>query len=173
MGKYSEQFKLAVVQHYLGGAAGYRSVGHHHGLAPAIVRRWVMWYREHGVAGFSKQTSSYSPEFKLSVLQHMWDNALSQTQVAAIFNVRNPTSIGVWERRFESGGINALARTVRRKPSDLEAPTSKPSSPVDDKDRSRDELLRELDDLRMEVAILKKLQALAQAKKRLPAPKKR
>jgi transposase len=165
MNKYSEQFKLAVIGHYQGGLAGYRIVGEHHGVAPALVRRWVLWYRTHGVAGLSKQRRSYSPEFKLSVLRHMWDNSLSHTKVAAVFNIGNTVSIGLWERRFHSGGIDALARTSRRKPEQLNAPTSKPPPPANDRERSREELLAEVDQLRMEVAILKKLQALVQKRK--------
>jgi transposase len=172
MSKYSEQFKLNVIEYYATGLAGYRNVGHHFGVAPAIIRRWVLWYRTHGVAGLSKQVSSYSPEFKLSVLQHMWDNSLSQTQAAAVFNIRSTVSVGCWERRFLSGGIEAL-RPSRRKPSQLVAPTSKPPTLVNDQERSREDILAELNHLRMEVAVLKKLQALAQAKKKLQAPKKR
>lgn len=173
MSKYSEQFKLAVIERYQSGLAGYRIVGEHYGLAPAVVRRWVLWYRTHGVAGLSKRSRSYSPEFKLSVLQHMWDNSLSQTKVAAVFNIGNTASIGQWERRFHSGGIDALARTSRGKPGQLNAPTSKPPLPVNDLERSREDLLVEVDQLRMEVAILKKLQALVQAKRKSAARTKR
>jgi transposase len=173
MRKYSEQFKLAVIEHYQGGLAGYRIVGEHYGLAAAVVRRWVLWYRAHGVAGLSKQRRSYSPEFKLSVLQHMWDNSLSHTKVAAVFNIGNIVSIGLWERRFHSGGIDALARTSRRKPGQLNASTSKPPPPAHDLERSREELLVEVEHLRMEVAVLKKLQALVQAKKKSAARTKR
>lgn len=173
MSKYSEQFKLEVIEYYSTGLAGYRNVGQHFGVAPAIIRRWVLWYRTHGVAGLSKQVGSYSPEFKLSVLRHMWDNSLSQTQAAAVFNIRSTVSVGCWERRFLSGGIESLARPSRRKSSQLVAPTSKPSTPVTDQERSREDILAELNHLRMEVAVLKKLQALAQAKKKLPTPTKR
>jgi transposase len=171
--KYSEQYKLTVIEYYLTGLAGYRNVGHHFGVAPAIVRRWVLWYRTHGLAGLSRQTSCYSPEFKRSVLQHMWDNSLSQTQTAAVFNIRNSTSIGSWERRFHSGGIEALARISRGKIGQLKAPISKPTASANDQERSREDLLAELDQLRLEVAVLKKLQALAQAKKKPQAPTKR
>jgi transposase len=171
--KYSEQFKLSVIEHYQTGIAGYRIVGQHFGLAPAVVRRWVLWYRTHGLAGLTKQRNRYSSEFKVSVLQHMWDNSLSHTKVAAVFNVGNTASIGSWERRFLSGGIEALARTSRKKLTQLNAPTAKPPTPTNDQERSREDLLAELDDLRMEVAVLKKLQALAQARKKLQAPIKR
>jgi transposase len=103
----------------------------------------------------------------------MWDNSLSQTQVAAVFNIPSTTSVGRWERRFHSGGIEALARHSKRESSQLVAPTSKPPPPVNDQERSREDILAELNQLRMEVAVLKKLQALAQAKKKLQTPTKR
>jgi transposase len=171
--KYSEQFKLSVIEQYQTGIAGYRIVGQHFGLAPAIVRRWVLWYRTHGLAGLTKQVRRYTPEFKVSVLKHMWDNSLSRTQVAAVFNIGNTVSIGIWERRFLSGGIEALTRTSKKKSGQLNAPTPKQPPPISDQERSREDLLAEIDDLRMEVAILKKLQALAQARKKQQAPPKR
>ena len=173
MSKYSEQFKLSVIEYYSTGLAGYRTVGRQFGVAPAVVRRWVLWYRTHGLAGLSRQHSSYSPEFKLSVLQHMWDNSLSQTQVAAVFNIPSTTTVGRWERRFHSGGIEGLARDTKKEPSQLVAPTSNPPSPVNDQERSREDILAELDHLRMEVAVLKKLQALVQARKKCHPPTKR
>jgi transposase len=173
MRKYSEQFKLAVIEHYQDGLAGYRIVGEHHGVAPAVVRRWVLWYRSHGLAGLTKQRRSYSPEFKLSVLQHMWDNSLSYTMVAAVFNIGNTVSIGQWERRFRHGGIDGLTRPSRLKSEQLNVPISKPPAAVSDQERSREELLVEVDQLRMEVAVLKKLQALVQAQRKSAIQKKR
>jgi transposase len=173
MAKHTEQFKLEVVKDYLAGSAGFKTVARRHGLVPPVVRRWVEWYRLHGVDGLSKRTYSYSAEFKLSVLQRMWDNSLSQTQVAALFNIGNPASIGIWERRYLDGGIEALIRPRRIKPKNMKAPTSKPEPPVRDEERSRDELLSEVLDLRAEVAYLKKLDALVQAKKQAAALKKR
>jgi transposase len=102
----------------------------------------------------------------------MWDNSLSQTKVALLFDVRNTASIGIWEARYRSGGIEALARRSRRKPDKMDAPTVKPSPSVD-RERSREELLKEVEYLRMEVAVLKKFQALAQSKKNSTTPKKR
>jgi transposase len=47
-----------------------------------------------------------------------------------------------------------------------------PASPPDDDHRSREELLAEVNQLRMEVAYLKKLEALVQARPK-QAPKKK
>ena len=77
MTKYNEQFKLMVVQRYLSGTAGYQLLSEWHGVGHSMVRRWGDLYGQHGAAGLAKKFSHYSAEFRLSVLQHMWDNDLS------------------------------------------------------------------------------------------------
>lgn len=171
--KHSEQFKLSVVKRYLDGLEGYRRVGSHFGLAPAIVRRWVSRYKLYGAAGLARRVGRFSAEFKLSVLQHMWHNSLSQTRVALLFDVRNTASIGIWETRYRSGGIDALAPPSRQEPDKMDAPTAELTPPADDSQRTREQLLAEVEYLRMEIAVLKKFQALDQLKKKKTAPKKR
>jgi transposase len=170
MFKYTEQFKLKVVKHYLKGPMGYGRLGAHYGVASPHIRTWVAAYRRHGMDGLSRRVTHYDAKFKLSVLQHMWDNGLSNRQAAVHFNVRNPTSIGIWDIRYRQGGVAALARPPK-KALNMKAPTAK-ADPKPDQERSREDLLKELDYLRMENEVLKKLQALAQARK-APAPKKR
>lgn len=170
--KYTEQFKLAAIERYLKGAAGYKLVAKEFGIAAAVLRRWVLWYRTHGIAGLVPKMGQYSAEFKLSVLRHMWDNALSYTQAAAAFNVRNTQLIGNWERRYRDGGALMLQRSRKPPRTTMQAPTSKPDPSVDDK-RSREDLLKEIEHLRMEVAYLKKVDALLQARQNSTAKKKR
>lgn len=178
MTKYNEQFKLDVVQQYLVGNAGYKWIGKLRGLDYSMIKRWVSLYRLHGVAGLAKKVKAgqYNAKFRLTVLQHMWDNELSYGQVAAVFNIRSPGCIGHWERCYHSGGIDALIPRVRGRPKkmpDSQAP--KPSLPADDETRTREELLAEVNHLRMEVAYLKKLRALVQSQQaqRTSARKKR
>jgi len=61
--KCNEQFKLAVVQQYLSGAAGYKTIAQSHNLLHLTVRNWVDLYREQGMDGFAKKFSYYSAEF--------------------------------------------------------------------------------------------------------------
>jgi transposase len=174
MTKHTEQFKIKAVKDYLAGSSGFKTVARRHGVAAPVLRRWVEWYRLHGTDGLTRKHRRYSAEFKLSVLRHMWDNSLSQTQAAAVFNLGNPASIGIWERRYLDGGLEALARPPRTESTNMTAPTSKPEpTKTNDEDRTRDELLSEVLDLRAEVAYLKKLEALVQAKKKSAALKKR
>lgn len=174
MTKYSEQFKLAVVHDYLSDSSdGYRAVARRHGLTShTVLERWVAGYQLHGDAGLGKKSSRYSAEYKLLVLQHMWDNQLSINQTAAEFDIRNYAMVSMWARAYRDGGIEALASRPRGRPKSMATPVPPPDSSPDDDKRSREELLAEVNQLRMELAYLKKLDALVQARKK-QAPKKR
>jgi transposase len=173
MKKHTLEFKLSVVERYLGGLDGYKEVGRHHGIAYSLVKRWVGFYRLHGIDGLKKKSSPpYNPEFKLSVLQYMWDNNLSYDQTAAKFNIRAQSSIGMWERSFLDGGMDALMPPPERsdkKMPDRKTSSSPPAAPPGDEARPREELLEELNYLRMENAYLKKLRALVQAEQKAAA----
>jgi transposase len=176
MTKYDEQFKLAVVEQYLSGTAGYKVLAKAHGLPDSMVKKWVDLHRQHGAAGLAKKFSHYDAQFRRSVLQHMWDGDLSYGQVAAVFNIRSPGCISQWERCYHSGGLDALIPRSRGKPNKMPTPEeTKPQLPPDGAERTRDELVAEVNHLRMEVAYLKKLQALVQSQQqqRATARKKR
>ena len=164
MFKYTEKFKTKVVKQYLEGQLGFKLTAELHGLAAPVLRRWVQAYRAHGAEGLRRKVGVYSPSFKLSVLQLMWENGQSQNQVAATFNIRNPSSIALWRRRYEEAGVEGLARTKRLTPAPMKAPVRKPDAKPDE-ELTRDELLKRLEYLRMENEVLKKLEALTQAKK--------
>lgn len=167
MSKYDAQFKLSIVQQYLSGDSGFRQVAEEHGLQYAAVRMWVELYRAHGTGGLAKKFSHYNVEFRLSVLRRMWDAQLSCRQVAAEFNIRNPGCISQWERCYHSGGLDALAPRKRGRSTKMPIPpkTEPPESLPDPAGRTHDELVCEVNQLRMEVAYLKKLEALVQAQK--------
>lgn len=168
--KYTEQFKLKVVKHYLKGPMGYHRLGTLYGVAAPHVRNWVSAFRLHGIDGLRRKVGRYDAQFKLFVLQHMWDNGLSNRQAAAHFNVRNPTSVGIWESRYRKSGMAGLDRPQTNSPH-MKAPSAKPDLKPD-QERSREDLIKELEYLRMENEVLKKLQALTQAQKQ-SAPGKR
>jgi transposase len=137
-----------------------------------MVRKWVLAYQVHGSVAQSTKRSQYSAEFKLSVLQCMWDNHLSMLQTAIKSNVRDHGMVGRWEDAYREGGCEALTPRPRGKPKPMATPVSKADSPTDDDKRSREELLAEVNQLRMELAYLKKLEALVQARPK-QAPKKK
>jgi transposase len=173
MTKYDEQFKLKIVQEYISGVGGSDTLGKRYGVPRSLIKLWTELYRVHGRDGINKKYSSYDAEFKLSVLQHMWDNGLSFGQTAAAFNIRNRAVVAIWERSYREGGFDALIPRPRGRPKQMSAPTTKPEPSPDDEKRTREELLAELNQLRMENAYLKKLRALVQAKQKAAPPTKR
>ena len=173
MKKYDEQFKLKVVQQYLSGAAGSNTLAKQYEVGRSLIKRWARLYRAHGMDGLRKKRSSYDAPFKLSVLQHMWDNKLSFSQTAAAFNIRQHSVIGMWQRSYHDGGFDALVARPLRRPKPMSDPAPKPESLPDDEKRTREELVAELNQLRMENAYLKKLRALVQSKQKSVAPTKR
>ncbi|MHC8408903.1 IS3 family transposase [Pseudomonas sp. Hz4] len=160
MGKYTVQAKLSAVQDYCSGKAGFREVAHRHNVDFSSLRQWVAAYQVHGAAALeAKKVQHYSVEFRLSVLKRMREERLSYRQVAALFDIRRFSIVGDWQRRYDGGDENALLIQPRRIGPVRKMP--KPPEPalpqLPDESRSRDELIAELNQLRLENDYLKKL----------------
>src|SRR5690606_18141469 len=165
-------FKLSVVRSYEAGEDGYVALAARFGIDRAMIRRWVNSYRQHGMDGLRKKFSHYSAQFKLDVLQRMQREELSAAQAIALFDIRGGTGvITTWQRLYHIGGLPALQPKPRgRRKMARAKPTSSPAVLTDN--RSLEDLRKENEYLRAEVAYLKKLRALLRVKERA-APKKR
>ena len=182
MAKHNEQFKLSLVEQYLTVVEGLNSISKEHGIHHSMLKRWVQLYQVHGLTGLTKKHTHYNAEFRMKVLDHMYKHSLSYSKVAAVFNIRSVGCIGQWERCYHSGGIDALTPRSRGRPKTM-SPSQDPQAPLSVTEdlhssedlRSREDLQAEVNYLRMEVAYLKKLQALVQAQQqqRMIARKKR
>lgn len=178
MTKYSEQFKLEAIQRYLAGSGGIKALAKEIGVGPALVRRWVAFYRAHGPDGIkAKPCVRYCAEFKLKVLHHMWDNHISCAQAAAAFDVRGQCQVSTWQRLYRAGGVDALMsaseKMSRKSPDPTDPPPAAPCVDSAPDNRTREQLLDKIDDLEMEVAYLKKLRALIQSQQAQPAARKK
>ena len=139
-----------------------------------MLRRWVANYQKHGKAGLRRKYSCYDTQFKITVLQRMWRDELSIREVAVLYDIRNASAVAQWERQYNEGGIDALSPAARGRSRNMQA-TQPPKSPEETAPdvRTHEELLKENELLRAEVAYLKKLDALLAAKKRAAQKKKR
>ncbi len=169
MVKYTEQVKIKAVRAYLSGSLGMREVATQHGVGFASLRGWVAQYQEHGVDGLKpKKRKPYDADFKIRVLNRIRDDGLSYRQAAAIFGVRRFDQIGVWERAFNSQGVAGLmgdpSKASRGKKPKMSAAAASPPVGPPDSSKKREDLLREVQQLRLENAYLKKVQALVQSK---------
>ena len=175
MSKYTTQFKLSVVQQYLAGQAGIKTIAQQHGILPSIFSQWIALFHQHGESGLAPKYSHYDAVFKLSVLQHMWQNHRSQKETAAYFDIRSPGCISQWRAQYHAGGIAALEPVPKGRKKHLMSTTENNAIPtsIDDETRSREELIAEIKQLRLENAFIKKCNALVQAKAQLAQQKQR
>ena len=85
----------------------------------------------------------------------------------------NAGMVGKWERAYRDGGVEALVPRPKEQFNPMATPAPKPDSPPGDDERTREQLLDEILQLRMELAYTKKLQALVQARQQQVPQKKR
>ena len=170
MSKYSEEFKLKVVNYYLDNHYGWEYVAKKFNIpAFTTVRKWVRKYEEHGEKGLIKnQKTSYSGEFKQNVVEYMHTNHLSATMTAAKFNLANENTVLRWERIYYEEGPQALYLERRGRSKKMNSKSSKKEL---SKETEKD-LIAEIQQLRMENAYLKKLNALVQERIKRENPKK-
>lgn len=174
MAKYDERFKLKAVEQYAKGRASYREVAMAFRIEASQLRRWVASYRLHGQAGLSRKVAHYSAQFKLEVLDRVHSEGLSDRQAAALYDIRSTAHIGHWRRQYDEGGLGALEPKRRGRPKMMIKPLStQPASPQAGETRSMEDVLKENESLRAEVAYLKKLKALIDAERTEALAKKR
>ena len=166
MAKHDMAFQLQVVQSYLSGNDGYKTVGDEFGLEYATVRIWVKRFKLHGEAGLSKKYSQYTADFKRSVLERIERDSLSHAQAAALFDLRGSSTISQWKRKYHGGGFEALKPKPRGRPREMKKEQAPPQQPTPEvrlkgEPRTLTDVLKENEYLRAEVAYLKKLRACA------------
>ncbi|RKG32130.1 transposase, partial [Acinetobacter guerrae] len=104
MAKYSQEFKLEVVHHYLSGHGGYRATARYFNIDQATVRKWLLTYKLHGEHGLLRQTkkSNYSPEFKLEVVLCIMNEGLSSREVVKRFKLKERHMAMTWLHQYQA-----------------------------------------------------------------------
>ncbi len=159
MTKYTMDFKLSVIQHYLAGHS-YHSTAKLFGIKRSIVQNWVSLYQTHGIDGIRirKSKTIYSPEFKHTAVLQLLAGKSIRT-LAIELNISNHGLLCQWLKAYQTHGIMGLHPKPKGRQSMLKtnkaSQTSKP-----DEQKTHAELIAELQHLRMELDVLKKLEAL-------------
>ena len=159
MSKYSYEEKLAAVELVVNEGLSTYEAAKVSGIPRTPILRWVERYKQFGPEGLLIKHGSYDGAFKVSVIEYMHDNNLSLFQTAAKFGVPNDATVGKWERIYYEEGAQGLYRDNRgRKP---KMSSDKPRKKKHNKETEED-LIAEVQRLRMENEYLKKLNALVQ-----------
>lgn len=163
---YSTELKLEIVQKYLQGNIGAKQLAEkYHIGSKADIQKWVAAYRENGISGLCTTHGTYTGDFKISVIEYMHNTGASIRQIAAHFNIPSPQSISKWERIYYEQGKEALCEERRGRANKMRV--KKPRKP-----KKNEDLLAEIQQLRMENEYLKKLNALIQEREKLEKPTK-
>ena len=159
MAKYSYEERLEAVLRVVEEGMSAKASAKILGTAYEHVRRWVKRYEQFGPEGLILKHGSYDGAFKISVIEYMHENHLSLSQAAVKFGIPHDTTIGKWERIYYEEGPQALYRDNRGRKTKMSS--DKPRKKKLNKETEED-LIAEVQRLRMENEYLKKLNALVQ-----------
>jgi transposase len=167
--KYDYAFKLECVELVLKKHHSIGYVSKLRGPNESNIRKWIDFYETYGQVGLLPRTNqSYSIDFKLLVLKTIKKESLSLRESCLRFNISDAAIILKWKKDFTNFGIEGLQPKQRGRPismGDFKGKKRKTDKPL----TREEELLKENERLRCENELLKKLQALIQAR-RNPKP---
>ena len=160
---YSNELKLEIVQRYLKGDIGLKTLAEQYHVNKCDIQKWKAAYTEHGTEGLCKTHGTYTGDFKVSVVEYMHATGASMRQTAAHFNIPSMKSVSDWERIYYEEGKEALFEERRGRASKMGT-----KHPGKNKKtiQGNEDLLAEVQRLRMENEYLKKLNALVQEREK-------
>lgn len=178
MTKYTMDFKLEVIDHYLT-EHSYHSTAKSFGLKRCIVQNWVRLYQTHGIDGIRTRVSkaSYSPEFKHTAVLQLLAGKSIRT-LAIELNISNPSVLHQWLKAYQTHGIMGLTpkpkgRKAMTSSTNKKSKVAKKAKANKTSTNEHAELLRRIQYLEAENAYLKKLDALIRQKHNTSSPKKK
>ena len=165
--KFTYEFKLQCVEAVIKGKRSAFDVAKENVIVRGNLRLWIKRYELYGKAGLRKKVyQPYDITFKLKVLQSIERENLSLRTACARFKIPSMSTIIKWQRAYESEGVQGLTNKPKGPPPKMKPPIKRKAKKSSKPLTREQELLEELEYLRAENALLKKLQALVQADKK-------
>ena len=162
MSKYSFEEKYEAVQRVLDGMSICDSA-RIMGVDESQVRKWFHLYENHGWEALKNGGASYDGTFKVMVVEYMHSNHLSCKSTAAYFGIKSSSHVIKWERiYYEEGPEGLLRKKPRGRPSKDMKKKETVTQNKELSEATKEDLIAEVQRLRMENEYLKKLRALVQ-----------
>lgn len=154
--KYSDELRMEVVREIEKGGT-IKGTARKYGVDRNCAREWYRHYQMDGTAGCTRQKyQEYSAEFKLNAIEYMEVNDVSLSQTCTVFGIPHIATLWSWRKTYFEKGYEYLQNARKGRPLQMPKKSQKPQ-----KDLTREEQLEaENQQLRMENAYLKKLNAL-------------
>ena len=170
MSKYNYELKLKIARENEEGYGG-QYLSKKYSVKLDTIKNWLKQYKIFGEDGLKKSMTktNYTGEFELSVLKYRQNHKLSYNETAKHFDIKNPSTIAIWNKKYKEEGFDSLCTTVGRPKkngdSDMPKDTNKPKK-LNKSEREELIELRERNQyLEAELLYIKKLDALLQKKK--------
>ena len=160
---YFTELKLEIVERYLKGNIGIKKLAQEYHVAYGDIQKWRDAYQEHGVAGLNTTHRTYTGDFKVSVVEYMHNTGASIRKTAAHFNIPSFRTVSQWKHIYYEQGKDALFKEQRGRTSKMGAKQPRKSKIIK---KTNEDLLSEVQRLRMENEYLKKLNALIQKREK-------
>lgn len=169
MSKYSSQFKTRVVREYFSGGISLKDLSAKYQIpSTGNILNWVKQVQAHGMGSLKvkhhKQT--YSPDYKLSVVDYIQTNEVSRIQAAAHFGI-SASQANSWMTIYQKQGVMGLRSKPRgRRPimskHKSQGSTTKRLTPTKEEKYKQQitELRRQLHEAELDRDILKTLAAI-------------
>lgn len=158
---FSKETKIQAILDYSSGV-GQAEIMRKYGIKGSnTLYLWLESFKANGIEfleSYSKGKTSYSYSFKIKVITWRVDHNASYPVTARKFGVSHPSTVWTWERDFKNGCLKGRYQKMSNE---------KPKSKEEIK-RLEDENMR----LRIRVAYLEKLRALAQETKKSKTKRK-
>ncbi len=162
MSKNSFEEKCEAVQRVLDGMSICESA-RILGVVKSQVQNWFRLYENHGWEALKNGGASYDGAFKVMVVEYMHSNDLSYVSTAAYFGIKSPPNITKWESiYYEEGPEGLLKRKPRGRPPKCMKKKETIAQKKELSEETKEDLIAEVQRLRMENEYLKKLRALVQ-----------
>lgn len=155
---YSEELKLKVIKEFKESNETKADICKKYGITEQTMDKWRRLYDAYGATGLIKKTryNTYSGTFKQTVVEDMRHNHLSQYEVSLKYQIER-RQVQNWERIYLEEGPERLFIDHRGRKG--KGKTSKELGK-----KVEEDLIAENQRLRMEIAYLKKLNALVHEK---------
>lgn len=154
---FTYEEKVATVKAVEEEGLSYVKAGKRVGASKTVVYSWILLARENGMEALKdRPVEQHTGEFKVKVVEYMHEQHVSPYFAAARFNVAR-TQVQRWNKIYLEEGREALMEERRGKGSGKKRGRKKRVDKM-----SNEELMNEVQQLRMENDYLKKLNALVQ-----------
>lgn len=153
-----------MVRYYLETGSGYRLTARHFGINRTQVQDWVRLFSSQGYEGLLRRqpTIHRTLAFKRLVVETLINESLSLPQASTRFDDIPPPTILQWKRLYERGLLDGPEEMLAMSKKVYRPDLSKPDS-----EKTPEEMARELQYMRAEVAFLKKLNELEEQDRRV------